>query len=267
LQAAKGQHPGNIRLYDPEIHPARARYLAETALRKAKELNGPPLFFMPIDEPRIALRQQITLELFREIKKSPGTKIMSTTNIGGKLLDIENDSQVDRITLRPGERTRQSDRKVWEYNNTVVQCLNPGYSRYIYGYYTWRQDLDGMNSWGPGTTQNARGNPFEDLDHEFTDYAITLPHAGGPLATVNWEAIREGIDDIRYIYLLEQRCSLSAARHPVEVENAQKFLDSIREMCDFDDRNIINEFGDWTPERFESLRKQVTGWIQRLDSL
>ena len=33
LQAAKGQHPGNIRLYDPKIHPARARLLAETALK------------------------------------------------------------------------------------------------------------------------------------------------------------------------------------------------------------------------------------------
>ncbi len=267
LQAAKGQHPGNIRLYDPKIHPARARYLAETALKMAQILDGPPLGFMPIDEPRIALRQKITLELLREIKKVPGTKTVCTTNIGGRLLDIENDSQVDRITLGPGEKTRQADRKVWEYNNTVVQCLNPGYSRYIYGYYTWRQDLDGMNSWGPGTTQNSRGNPFEDLDHEFTDYAITFPHVGGPLATTNWEALREGIDDIRYIYQLEQRCSRSAASHPVEVADAEEFLDSIRAMCDFDDRIIINDFGDWTPERFESLRKQVTGWILKLDNL
>jgi hypothetical protein len=264
LQAAKGQHPGNIRLYDPKIHPVRARFLAEIAIKKAGEFNV-PIGFMPIDEPRIALRQKITLELFKEIKKIPGAEIMCTTDIGGKLLDIENNSQADRKNLGPGEKKRNSDRKVWEYNNDVIQCLNPGYSRYIYGYYTWRQDLDGMNSWGPGTTENSRGNPYEDLDHELTDYAITYPHAGGPLATPNWEALREGIDDIRYVYQLEKLCSMKAAKYPAETSDAGKFLDSIRDMCDFDDRNIMNDFGSWTPERFESLRSQVISWILRLE--
>ena len=267
LQAAKGQHPGNIRLYDPKIHPVRARYLVETALKIDKTLDGPPLGFMPIDEPRIALRQKITLDFLKEIKKVPGAITMCTTNIGGKLLDIENDSQVDRITLMPGEKSRKSDRKVWEYNNAVVDCMNPGYSRYIYGYYTWRQDLDGMSSWGPCTTENSRGNPYEDLDHEFSDYAITYPHFGGPLATPNWEALREGIDDIRYIYQLEKLCSEKAAKHPAETSGAQKFLDSIRDMCDFDDRDIMNDFGKWTPERFQSLRNQVINRILELKNL
>ena len=267
VQVAKGQHPGNIRLYDSKIHPARARYLVETALKIDKTLNGPPLGFMPIDEPRIALRQKITLDLLKEIRKVPGAITMCTTNIGGKLLDIENDSQVDRKPLKPGEKIRKSDRKVWEYNNAVVDCMNPGYSRYIYGYYTWRQNLDGMSSWGPSTTENSRGNPFEDLDHEFSDYAITYPHIGGPLATPNWEALREGIDDYRYIYQLERLCSAKKAKNSDETVNAEKFLDSVRNMCDFDDRDIMNDFGKWTPERFESLRGQVIDWIMRLKEM
>jgi hypothetical protein len=267
VQAAKGQHPGNIRLYDPKIHPKRARFLAETALKTTMELHGPPVYFMPIDEPRIALRKSITLELFREIKKIPGAKIMCTTDIGGKLLDIENDSQVDRKPLGPGEKVRKSDRKVWEYNNSAIQCLNPCYSRYIYGYYTWRQDLEGMNSWGPATTENSRGNPYEDLDHEYSDYAITYPHAGGPLATPNWEALREGIDDIRYVYQLEKLCLIKAGKNPEQAAKAEKFLDEIRALCDFDDRSIINEYGKWTPERFDSLRDQVIDWIIKLKNL
>jgi hypothetical protein len=267
LQAAKGQHPGSILLYDPKIHPARARALAETAMKKNKAIGGPPLGFMPIDEPRIALRKKITLELLKEIKKVPGAITMSTTNIGGKLLDIENDSQVDRKTLVRGEKVRQSDRKTWEYNNAVVDCMNPGYSRYIYGYYTWRQNLDGICSWGPSTTENSRGNPFEDLDHEFSDYAITYPHVGGPLATPNWEALREGIDDVRYIYQLEKLCSAKVGKHPAEIAEAEKFLDSIRDMCDFNDREIINDFGNWTPERFESIRNQIIKLILKLKNL
>ena len=267
VQAAKGQHPGNIRLYDPKIDPKRARFLVETALKTDSELHGPPVCFMPIDEPRIALRQKITLDLFREIKKVPGVKIMCTTDIGGEFLDIENNSQADRKPLKPGEKIRKSTRKVWEYDNTAVECLNPCYSRYIYGYYTWRQDLDGMNSWGPGTTENSRGNPYEDLDHEYSDYALTYPHSGGPQATPNWEAIREGIDDIRYVYQLEKLFISKAGKNPGQVAEAEKFLDGIRSMCDFDDRSIISDYGNWSPEVFDSLRRRITEWIIRLQNL
>ena len=37
-------------------------------------------------------------------------------------------------------------------------------------------------------------------------------------------------------------------------------------MCDFDDRDIINDFGGWTPERFESLGHQVIEWILKLQN-
>jgi len=265
LQVAKGQHPGNVRTYDPKVHPKRAKFLVETALELNRELGGPPLSFMPIDEPRIASRKKITLDLFKEIKKVPGAKIMCTTDIGGEMLDIENNSQQDRKPLAPGEKERISDRKVWEYNNTAIQSYNPAYSRYIYGYYTWRQDLDGMNSWGPGTTENSRGNPFEDLDSKYGDYFIFFPHVGGPLPTPNWEALREGIDDIRYIYQLEKICSQKSAERPEEVAMAELFLDKVRNMCDFDERTIINDFGEWTPERFDSIRDQVISWITKLN--
>ena len=266
VQVAKGQHPGNVRTYDPKVHPKRAKFLVETALKLNKELDGPPLCFMPIDEPRIASRKEITIDLFKEIKKVPGAKIMCTTDIGGEMLDIENNSQVDRKPLAPGEKERISDRKVWEYNNTAIQSHNPAYSRYIYGYYTWRQDLDGMNSWGPGTTENSRGNPFEDLDSKYSDYFIFFPHVGGPLPTPNWEALREGIDDIRYIYQLEKICAQKITERPEEVAMAEQFLDKVRDMCDFDERTIINDFGEWTPERFDSIRNQVITWIIKLNN-
>lgn len=265
VQVAKGQHPGNIRTYDPKVHPKRAKFLVETALELNRELGGPPLSFMPIDEPRIASRKKITLDLFKEMKKVPGVEIMCSTDIGGEMLDIENNSQQDRKPLAPGEKERISDRKVWEYNNTAIQSFNPAYSRYIYGYYTWRQDLDGMNSWGPGTTENSRGNPFEDLDSKYSDYFIFFPHVGGPLPTPNWEALREGIDDIRYIYQLEKICSQKSEERPEEVAMAELFLDRVRDMCDFDERTIINDFGEWTPERFDSIRSQVISWIIKLN--
>ena len=267
IQTSKGQHPGSIRIYDPKVHPERAKFLVETALELNRQLDGPPVFFMPIDEPRIASRKKIALDLFKEIKKVPGATIMSTTDIGGENLDIEYNSQSFRKPLPPGEKKRISDRKVCEYNNSAIQSMNPAYSRYIYGYYTWRQDLDGMSSWGPGTTQNSRGNPFEDLDSKYSDWFIFFPHPGGPLPTPNWEALREGIDDIRYVFQLEKLCKQKSEEHPEEVVMAEQFLDEIRGMCDFNDREITDDFGDWTPERFDSIRIQVISWIVKLMDL
>ena len=267
VQTAKGQHPGNIRLYDPGVHLKRAKFLVETANELNRQLDGPPVYFMPIDEPRIASRQKMALDLFKEIKKVPGTKVMSTTDIGGKTLDIEYNSERLGKPLPPGVKNRKSDRKVCEYNNTAIQSMNPAYSRYIYGYYTWRQDLDGMSSWGPGTTQNSRGDPFEDLDSPSSDWFIFFPHPEGPLPTPNWEALREGIDDVRFIYQLEKLCSQKSAEHQEEVAKAEQFLDDIRGMCDFDDREITNDFGDWTPERFDFIRQEVISWIVRLMDL
>jgi len=265
IQTAKGQHPGNIRLYDPKVHRKRAKLLVEKALKLNQQFDGPPVYFMPIDEPRIASRKKMALDLFKEIKKVPGVKVMSTTDIGGKDLDIEYNSERLNKPLPPGVKKRESDRKVCEYNNTAIQSKNPAYSRYIYGYYTWRHDLDGMSSWGPGTTQNSRGNPFEDLDSPYSDWFLFFPHAGGPLPSPNWEAVREGIDDIRYIYQLEKLCEQKSAESPTEVALAEQFLDEIRGMCDFDERTIINEFGDWTPERFNSIRDQVISLIIKLN--
>jgi hypothetical protein len=267
LQASKKQHPGSVLLYDPKIHPRRARKLVETALKITKELDGPPLYFVPIDEPRIAARQKITLELLKSIKKIRGIKTQVSTDIGGKLLDIENNSQRLKKPLGPGERRKKTARQVWEYCNSAVNSLNPGYSRFMYGYYTWRQDLDGMNSWGFNTAENSRGHPYEDLDHERSDWNLAYPHPGGPLPTPNWEAVREGIEDVRYIYQLEKLVRQKAAAYPEETAAVEKYLDEIRARCDLDERTMIDEFGEWTPEAFDSTRARIVSWILKLKQM
>jgi len=262
VQAAKQQHPGNIRLYDSKVMPRRAELLTREALRLDRELGAPPLGFMPIDEPRVALRQRYTLELFRAVKKVPGAKIMCTTDIGGKLLDIENDTP-GAYRLGPGQYVRRSGRKVWEYDNEAIGTDNPCYPRYIYGLYTWRQDLDGMNSWGPATTENSRGNPFEDLDHESPDYMLIYPHQGRPWPSVNWEALREGIDDVRYLYQIEKLIAAKAAAAPGEAAAATQWLNSLRDRCDVESSQVARGSA-WTAQDFDSLRRDLQAWVVRL---
>ncbi len=267
VQAAKKQHPGSVLLYDAKVHPGRSLKLVKEALKLSRELNGPEVIFVPIDEPRVAARQKITLDLLKSVKKVKGARPMASTDIGGKLLDIENNSTRHRKKLGPGEYERKSERKVWEYHNGAINCFNPGFSRYLYGYYTWRQDLDGMNSWGFNTAENSRGNPYEDLDHAYSDWNLAYPHPGRPLPSPQWEALREGIDDVRYVYQLEKLIGERAASYSELTSRATQFLNDVRAGCDIDERAMAGEFGQWTPERYEQTRERVIGWILKLQGL
>jgi glycosyl hydrolase family 123 len=236
-------------------------------LKLRRELDGPEVIFVPIDEPRVEARKKITIDLLKSVKKIKGTRTMSSTDVGGRLLDIENNSTRHGKRLGPGEFERKSERKVWEYHNGAISCTNPGFSRYIYGYYTWRQDLDGMNSWGFNTAENSRGHPYEDLDHAYSDWNLAYPHQGGPLPSVNWEALREGIDDVRYVYQLEKLIGSCVSSHPELAAQATGFLNEVRGSCDIDERTMAAEFGPWTPEVYDQTRGRVIEWILRLQGL
>ena len=116
----------------------------------------------------------------------------------------------------------------------------------------------------PATPENARGNPFEDLDHESPDYVLIYPHAGRPWPSVNWEVVREGIDDVRYIYQLEKLIREKENSAPRETADAAQWLNGLRGRCDFDEGIMQREAGPWTPESFDTLRRDIQRWIVRL---
>ena len=103
------------------------------------------------------------------------------------------------------QNARSNGAKYWVYNNDVTtECNNPVYARYIYGYYTWKNNIDGMSSWTFQNTQNASGLP-EKADIHGRDLYLAYPDPKGPLATLKWEAVREGVDDHKLIYQLISR--------------------------------------------------------------
>ena len=67
-----------------------------------------------------------------------------------------------------------------------------------------KNNIDGMSSWTFQNTQNASGLP-EKADAHRRDLYLAYPDAKGPLATLKWEAVREGIDDYKLIYQLQKR--------------------------------------------------------------
>ena len=232
IQTSKPKHPGSIMSFDKGIHLSRLKYIVETVSQYAKEHGCPEVIFLPIDEPGDSYqdfqdkRQAITPVLLKAIKDL-GAKTMLTSG------DYKQFRPVDylcsgKMNKEDLDEAHKSGSVYWLYNNDVTtKCLNPAYARYIYGYYTWMNHVDGMSSWTFQNTQNARGLPRQ-ADVHGSDIYLAYPDPNGPIATLKWEAIREGIDDHKLLYQLVKRIQKLKGKG-IETSKYEEFLSGNRE--------------------------------------
>lgn len=82
------------------------------------------------------------------------------------------------------------------------------YNRFIAGYYLWNIKMNGIF---PYAYQSPGTDPYNDFDYFisgrnlYRDQMATYPSKQGPIPTLEWENLREGYDDVRYLTTLEQK--------------------------------------------------------------
>lgn len=92
-----------------------------------------------------------------------------------------------QLTRRVVTRAREAEKQLWAYNGGSYGTV-PMAARRFFGRYTLRQGLDGVTQWA-----------IYASDRPGQSDATYLYHDGGTLITSTaWEAVREGIDDLRY---------------------------------------------------------------------
>jgi hypothetical protein len=227
IQTSKPKHPGNIMGFDKGIHLPRLKYIVEAVSEYAKERGCPDIIFLPIDEPGDSYqdfqnkRQAITPLLLKTIKDL-GAKTMLTSGYDKRFKPVDYlcSGEMNKEDLKAAH---DSGSVYWLFNNDVTtRCLNPTYARYIYGYYTWMNRVDGMSSWTFQNTQNARGLPGQ-ADVHGSDIYLAYPDPNGPIATLKWEAIREGIDDYKLVHQLVKRIQ-KLKRRGIKTSKYEDFL-------------------------------------------
>jgi Glycoside hydrolase 123, catalytic domain/Glycoside hydrolase 123, N-terminal domain len=263
IQTSKPLHPGNIIGFDKEIHLPRLKYLVERVSQYAKEHGCPEVIFLPIDEPGDATqdyqrRRYTTTPLLLKTIKESGAKNMLTASHdkGFGPVDYLCSGKMNEEDLRAAHR----DSSVyWLLNNEVTtRCLNPAYARYIYGYYTWMNHIDGMSSWTFQNTQNASGLPTR-ADAPGRDIYLAYPDPKGPMATLKWEAIREGINDHKLIHQLEKRIR----KLKQEGIKTSKYEDFLQEISKKVGTPGCLKGGDetWSPIFFQKTRDRLISMI------
>lgn len=113
-------------------------------------------------------------------------------------------------TLR--EETLASHDVFWWYgtgcytNGHLIQDGNTLVNRFMGGIHFWRTGATGCWSW---TFLRPKGDAYDDFDggsqRESKDACIAYPTPDGKalVPTLQWEGLREGVDDYRYLYTLK----------------------------------------------------------------
>ncbi len=129
----------------------------------------------------------------------------------------------DRETIQADMQARKVE--YWCYPNHVNgenDHTPVAGARMTYGFGFWRSGFLTLIPW---IYSSSTGDPFNYLDGSSMDFFNRHEPDGTPIPVAMWEAYREGYDDYRYVYTLEQliaeakkrpqaRCQQAAAAAP-----------------------------------------------------
>jgi hypothetical protein len=136
-------------------------------------------------------------------------------------------------------------------------------ARMTYGFGFWRS---GFRTLIPWIYSWSVGDPFNYLDGSSMDFFNRHEPDGTPLPVAQWEAYREGYDDYRYVYTLEQliaeaKRSANAGAKQAAAE-AERELQSVWQAIRVQAKYKYD--GLWAPEEFDVRRWLVARQILAL---
>ncbi|NLF94581.1 MAG: DUF4091 domain-containing protein, partial [Oligosphaeraceae bacterium] len=305
LQDMRRHNMSTVVLYDSRVQPMGEEYLARvnavldaegfprhplpyacggsiTADRAAelsaivKRQQWRELLFYPVDEPFAGGQERLgrAIKLYNELKTAPGVRTYSTVtqndiNAIGNGLDVRcytvnhDTFQPDRILA---ECAALPEKEFWWYSNGAREY--PDAVRFKAGFFHYRTGARGQFYWA---YLNPRGDMFNDFDEGNSDHVTVFIQDGKIISTLQWESIREGIDDYRYLRLLEELCQKYADQAEAAAAG-RKLLAEIRTklpngLADYQERfgNVldIHEQSWWEPEEFDLQRQRLAEAIMR----
>ncbi|MBN2309568.1 MAG: carbohydrate-binding family 9-like protein [Candidatus Hydrogenedentes bacterium] len=189
----------------------------QTAQEACRARGWPELIVQPVDEPGWKDRdtQDRNVHLLKLLKEIPGMRTEQDgpgdayfQNEAGPHSDVWNyNGAVPALDTIPAIREQHL---VAFYNNDV-ESWRPEVDRYVAGFFQAAAGIDGVYNW---EYRGGSGSLYNDMDAKHGDwvhnYLPSLDSAGGP--SVAWEGAREGVDDLKYLMLLEQWLDTARSR-------------------------------------------------------
>ncbi|MBA4390986.1 MAG: hypothetical protein C0399_08610 [Syntrophus sp. (in: bacteria)] len=174
----------------------------ETLVGFTRKRNIRKVYYYGVDELKTSL---LPLEraMLKTIRQSGGLTMTATDQSFLGVIDDLLDLVIFRgpPDQRIVEAVHKKNNQIWIYGNPQGGEEKPLTYRYNYGYLLWKLKVDGA---GIYAYQGRMGqDPWDDFDHpKYRDHMMTYPTIDGVIPTIQWEGLREGIDDVRYLSTL-----------------------------------------------------------------
>ncbi|MAE63327.1 MAG: hypothetical protein CMJ18_03570 [Phycisphaeraceae bacterium] len=255
-----------------------------TAVSRARQEHGwPELIYYAVDEPEEEdrnVRVRAFMRRFNKYRANHRDFGLRVTTALGSSRGIQTvghfyDLWIACMGQRIGESgvisdAKMHDKELWTYD-CMAAPVNAEMDRYYFGLWAWVSGVRGCSHWA-----------YYDAGPQ-----LSYVHAGpdGPVPTVGWEAVREGIDDYRYLFTLRrwQQKAAEAGRADL-VEAAEQVFARARSMVTMDSygrcflsvRGVEGEAGPATAyhrprpepqlqiEAWDELRQSVVERIQEI---
>lgn len=161
------------------------------------------------------------------------------------------------------ERLLARDTRYMRYGSAYLN--DPRKARSSGGFGFYHRPAEAMFYWHYQTTV---GDPFNDFDGGSRDWCVAYPGDGtGLIPTTDWEGIREGIDDMRYIATLKHLAARAEA-HPEGKVAAVRARTVLRNVLQGGDDLRQTAFGsDLSHDDFHALRTRLVDAILPLHEL
>ena len=247
---------------------------------EGKKRGWPQLILNPVDEAASSKRLPISAQMTRLAKEAGATtganhlplfprneverkyvpQILKYTDVVNNLFSLNNrlyKAELDDIV----KRAKKLKKTLYTYNiNNALQMPEMTSYRFSTGYFflTVGKFIKGQSIY---MYNHVNDSPYNDLDSGASDNMLVYPpnqvldRPGGP--TVCWEAVREGMDDFKYVYTLRNYIKKILAVPNPEFSEARDKANEARERLN----NILNSFNFKLMHRM-CKRKIESTWDQ-----
>ena len=235
----------------------------KSTLDQAKKKNWPELALYLQDEPGNQQRIDNAKRLFAKLdqfrKRYPEhSRVRATTAIGETGIKALG-SQYDIWIAGAGfdeklvKASQQMDKLLWSYDCNLAP-VDAESSRFYFGMWCWKTGIKGSALWAyadPGSTSsNAWDAVLKDVVNTELHYSFVRPTPEDLVPTIGWEAVREGIDDHRYLTTLSNLIRQAEAKGlSTDAKRAQGLLAKLTDSIDKNGHRARAQRGGATKRR------------------
>lgn len=119
------------------------------------------------------------------------------------------------------DNAMKNQSELWIYNGGS-KSNDPLKDRFFFGFYCWKTCAKGIGQW-VYSWEDSFKIPFQNENYcnETED---------GYLPTIAWEMVREGVDDLNYIYSLYSLIEFAKMEHPEAMDKINEAMDDLKDI-------------------------------------